>query len=141
MIKNIFPKKGPAKSIWILIQGAVVFSHGCVGALGGIAWFFWQDLQDFSVISISLPIFGHHTQERARPFIVTRTSKAFHCNYTWVVFMKFNQNLLIGKELLLYFPISNKNFQLLIHFYCKNMVCVCLLWKATHIKQNQKHLK
>ena len=73
MIKNIFFKKGPAKSIWILIQGAVVFSHGCICAIAGIAWFFWQDLQDFTVIPTSLSIFGPHTLEQARSFILIIT--------------------------------------------------------------------
>ena len=59
---NIFPKKGSAKSISESSSRELLFfSHGCIDALAGIAWSIWQDFQDFTVILISMTIFGHHT--------------------------------------------------------------------------------
>ena len=60
MIKK-FSQKGTSKINMNPHPRAVVFSNGCIGALAGIAWFIWRDLQDFTVISISLSIFRYQT--------------------------------------------------------------------------------
>ena len=59
MIKSILPKRDLQNQYESLSME--FFSHGCIGALASIYWFIWQDLQDFTVISVSLSIFGHHT--------------------------------------------------------------------------------
>ena len=58
-IKNMQPRKGPAKSIWIHCRGDDGYSHGCTSAVLGSACISWQPEQVFAVSPISLSIPGH----------------------------------------------------------------------------------
>ena len=55
-IKNMQPRKGPAKSIWIRCQGDNGHYHGSTCAVLGSACISWQPDQVFAVSSISLSI-------------------------------------------------------------------------------------
>ena len=58
-IRNIFPTKGPAKSIWICSQGAEGHSQGCSEAFGGAFWFTWHPEHFITNCFMSLLSLGH----------------------------------------------------------------------------------
>ena len=51
------------------MHGLLVHSHGWIGALIGLFLFIWQFLQFFTVLSMSLSMFGHQTKLLLNAFI------------------------------------------------------------------------
>ena len=68
--RNIFPRKGPAKSMCIRDQGRSGQCHGWIGAKGGLCRTDWQVWQLFTSASRSSSILGHHTYPLASDFIL-----------------------------------------------------------------------
>ena len=78
----IFPRKGPAKSLWILCQGLVGQIHRYSGADVGVCLTIAQVRQLLARFSISQSNPGHHMA----------SSSTFHPRYPWVGGLKFSQN-------------------------------------------------
>ena len=70
-IRNMFPIKGPAKSIWIRSQGAEGHSQGCSEAFGGAFWFTWHPEHFLANCSMSLSSLGHQKKLLLSSFIFT----------------------------------------------------------------------
>ena len=67
--KNCFPRKGPAKSMWMRAQGRVGHFEEWRGAGAGDLRLIWHLWQSFTILSRSASIPGHHAMLRARLFI------------------------------------------------------------------------
>ena len=59
--RNIFPMKGPAKSMCIRVHGCFGHSQGCMVARAGIFWCAWHNWQLFTFSSNAELILGHQT--------------------------------------------------------------------------------
>jgi hypothetical protein len=59
MIRNIRPRNGQAKSKWILCQGVVGHSQGCIGTFPASFCWSWQPGQLLARCSMSLSILGY----------------------------------------------------------------------------------
>ena len=69
-IKNMQPRKGPAKSTWTRCQGADDHSHRCIAPVLGSASISCQPEQVLAASSISLWIPGHQMYLLGRAFIL-----------------------------------------------------------------------
>ena len=80
-IKNMAPKKGPAKSMWTLSYGFVGHSHAFSGALFGAFWFCWHPWHLLATVSISWSIPGQQQKLLASVFTCILTTLRCH---SWI---------------------------------------------------------
>ena len=60
-VRNMWPRKGPAKSRWSHNYDWLGHFHGCRGTVDGLEQFSWHSWQYCQTLSVSASMPGHHT--------------------------------------------------------------------------------